>query len=560
MKNKNLLLLTLASLGMLASCGENSSIAPSTSSAKEETSSVVSSETNSSEEDSSNEVSSTSVTPSKLDISDVIDGFASLKVKITIEDLAIYDLYGKNSFSMEFYDEESKSYIKDGGYVEIKDKGVWSYEYDEETKKPVITSCAYAGNTENTLVDAVDFYSYIAQIGSDQYCEKWTGEDGTFTTKDEDMITVIADLAGYSEVTPYGLIPEEIKVTTTEDKAFFEGSFDYQGKKYPVSFTAENLGNNANAEVTGLISDPVLPTFTAFDKYDVDAMKTLVGEELPFCNKFTNYSYSYVDDIDGDYISDIFVFEDYKAGNIIDDYAKLLTDKNWVAGEKEIDADYGDTFLTLKKEVNAATSSKGASGYAIELQFIGVESLKARDTLLGSNLAGLNPYGIFSITGGTYQDELDLNSVTKINTFLALLDDAEGNDVIPALNFAPYCPSEIKLVDDTEQMNEQFGTTYDAYYTIDGKFSSDNDAMAAISAWLADLTAANYAYQEGYNDGTFTSAEAAWSSENCVEVMLADETFAAVGGVDIYIDLGTFNDSTFEYDKGDGSFTILITA
>lgn len=578
MKNKKSLLLSIVSLGMLVACGGNTSSvagsADATSSTETSTSSVAAStedtssvtsaydEDASSKEESSQEASSSveessqkassSVAPANLDITDVIDAFAEYKAKVVIEDFAIYNLFGASAFEILSFDETANAYVFDGGYLELTDNGVWEYAYDTNNK-PVIVDCVFAGNTDDSFVDAgMSFYEAAATIGADTYADKWEEDDDGFITDDEDTIAAVCTLAGYGTYAEYGYVPEYITVTTDDTSATFEGQITIGTKTVDVTFTAENLGTNANADVAALIANPTLPTFTAFTTEQKADMTAIIGEVIPFSNKFTAYSAFATDDDDMDGTDDIFYFDDYKAGNIIDDYATLLT--GWTAGEKETDADLGVVSQEFRKQLTAATDTKGATGYSVTLQFHPKTYFEAYDAYYGTNEAAFYPYGIFSVIGAAYEDEVVYDTVEKINKLLATVDKTDGTDAVPALNFGTLTPTKIDLSDLTD-LAIAYGAAEVCYYSIRGNFDTDANAVAAIKTWVTDLTTAGYANVD--TTATGTAAET-WETEKTITLLLNDSAFT--DGMMVSINLGEFDSDTKTYVPGTGAFSIMILA
>ena len=559
---KKKLLLTIASLGLLASCGANTSsvaesspldnsVATSSTTDSTNTSYGDASSTLDSADNSSKENSSSAPVVSDLDITDVIDGLAEFRAKIVVEDV-IYNLYGKDVCEILAFDDEKADYEFAEGYVATPNDGVWSYGLDTNGN-PVLDTCMFGGHTDNTFVDAgLELYVGVSAIASDTYAEKWEDDDGGFITDDEDTITAVANIAGYGLYAQYGYMPELVTVTTTPTTATFEGEMTVMGQTINVGFTVENLGTNTNTAAEALLVNPTIPTFTEFTDDHKLYMEYLVGQELPFCDKLTAYSQVYLDDEDGDNYYDTFKIEDYRSGNIIDNYGALLT--GWTAGDKKIDPDTTVVKQEFTKLLEPATETEGAIYACVDFTYLPYAYLEMYDNYYGENQAPLNPNGIFMLAAGMYQEKIAVDTVDKVNTFLGGIDKQDTTDAIPAFG-ATFTPNNIDLEDLTADASAHDGLNYVAYFDITGSFATDADAIAALKTWIADLVAAGY----GHSNAQITDPAAdVFESEGSVTLVMKDAAFQY--GVYIYINLGEYDYDTMEYVTGNGAFDIGVVA
>ena len=556
---KKKLLLTIASLGLLASCGANTSsvtesspldnsVATSSTTDSTNTSYGDASSTHDSADNSSKENSSSAPVVSDLDITDVIDGLAEFRAKIVLEE-GIYDLFGKDACEISMFDDKVNDYVFSAGYVALPDDGVWEYEKDA-TGAIVLVNCLFGSSTDNSFVDGeLPFYQAVNILASDTYAEKWEDDEGGFITDDEDTIAAVAEIAGYGTFVEYGYAPEYITVTTTPTTATFEGEISYNNETITLGFTLENIGTNANTEVEAFIANPTIPTMTEFGEEIKFYMDYFVDQELPFCNKLTAYSTFYADDADEDQQYDTFVYEDYRSGNIIDDYAALMT--GWTAGDKTVNPNTTAITQEFKKEVVAATDLTGAQGYYVEFTFLPTTYFQAYDAYYGSNMAALYPKGIFSINAGVYEDEVVLDTVAKVNLFLAQFKKQDTTAAIPALGDT-FTPSTIVLNDYTAMASSMLQVQFAAYCQIVGKFATDADATAALKTWIADLVAAGFAEANGATDPAADIFETAGT----LELFMEDPAFTE--GISITITLGEYDSTSREYVTGSGAFEIAL--
>lgn len=556
---KKKLLLTIASLGLLASCGANTSsvtesspldnsVATSSTTDSTNTSYGDASSTLDSTDNSSNENSSSGPAVSNLDITDVIDGLAEFRAKIVLEG-GIYDLFGKDACEISTFDDKANDYVFSAGYVALPNDGVWGYKKDD-TGAIELVECLFGGSTDNSFVDAeLPVYQGVNVLASDTYAEKWEDDEDGFITDDEDTIAAVANIAGYGAYVEYGYAPEFITVTTTPTTATFEGEISYNNKTITLGFTLENIGTNTNTAVEAFIANPTIPTMTEFGEEIKFYMDYFIDQELPFCNKLTAYSTFYADDADDDQQYDTFVYEDYRSGNIIDDYAALMT--GWTAGDKTVDPDTTAITQEFKKEVVAATDLTGAQGYYVEFIFLPVTYFQAYDAYYGSNMAALYPKGIFSINAGVYEDAVVLDTVAKVNLFLAQFEKQDKTAAIPALGDT-FTPSTILLNDYTDFATSLLQEQYAAYCQIVGKFDTDADATAALKTWIAGLVAAGYAEANGATDPAADIFETAGT----LKLFMEDPAFTE--GVSITITLGEYDSTSKGYVKGSGAFEIAL--
>jgi hypothetical protein len=176
---------------------------------------------------------------------------------------------------------------------------------------------------------------------------------------------------------------------------------------------------------------------------------------------------------------------------------------------------------------------------------------QAYDAYYGSNMAALYPKGVFSIKAGVYEEEVVLDTVAKVNLFLAQFEKQDKTAAIPALGDT-FTPSTILLNDYTDLATSLLQVQFAAYCQIVGKFATDADATAALKTWIADLVAAGFAEANGATDPAADIFETAGT----LELFMEDPAFTE--GISITITLGEYDSTSREYVTGSGAFEIAL--
>ena len=517
------LLLTMTALGLLTSCGMNTS----------------------SEADLSLDdflVDQTDIT--EVDFDQVIQAFKNYNVEAIVKTgkhRVCYELHGKEAYEVFTYDENAKRYILDEAYAALGKEGLWSYCYDEENK-PVLMDCLSGGHSDNVFVNMnVPCYESMTILGSDESASSWKEFNGVYYTEDVATLAAIIRLSNLDEtiVDSY----QDVMLTLSETTAQIEVTYTKIGDVetlYHFLVELNNIDCNVSNDIESMIADPVLPDFHAYTLEQKEAMGQCLGEELPFSDQFTACSSYHVEEIEHTWFNDlkyhenyIFTFEDYHSGNIIDDYAALLVD--YTAGEKITDPDTLVVSQTFEKMLPA--KKENIIGYQICLTYQPNDHLERSGSYGEEPLTELFPEGIFTLQARALVDQVAL-----LNRIMRTLSIKAGAQ-LPQFDPSSFNPIKV----DCNYLRK----TYPKKFTIEGTFLTDLEATTALKAWIDDLEEFGY-----FSLGHAESSADVFENEGAIKMFESGSRVLDYFSIDIH--LGSYDEVSQGYITGSGAFEIVI--
>ena len=586
-KKMKTLVFALLTAGLLTACGEKPSVAPD---------STDSAEVNSGQQAGKGSEAPITEGGHGGHTSQEESVSSSAKEEVTIEDF-LYNLSSthraniKNTYysidylgddAMYFNAFHSKYASKQGGYVSLGDKGLWTFDKAEDTKAFELGSLIYAAMPTDTsgkqldLSDALSYYEPMVNFADS--VDSWSpvkGYNSIYTIDETDAaneaaLKAIAGLESYIDDSNYVYKATKVKMAVTDNHT---AEISCKVLKYKASTTTElysTLTPSSRLKITlagtdtvdGLddfLANPVIPAYTDWGS-DVKAdFSAIFGSNftLPFVTGLTR-GYQLQDDNDGKGNVTQMQIVDLLSGDLTTAFTAALTADSWINdGTQESN---GMTIYTFHKVITAQddTAKTGEKDAIVEFAFTPSASTKS---------PALYPNGEFMVYATVQEQAYLVKGLDKVNTTLATILKADKTAALPALNFGTATASDLTLGDYTVAANTQFakyGITVSYYWEITGSFADGATALTATTTWLNDLTTAGYAAEADdtttttggdTSDTTATATPAeTLASENSVEVSLTDTAFKALGA--LYVDISLTVDKTTKARTG--AFTIII--
>lgn len=589
MKNKTLLL--LASVALLAGCGRTSSTEIETSATEE--SSVVSSveeEINNGStggKNSSSKDSSTKESSSKESSVVITDKLAAFFDNLSDKRAKVKNLYGTSSsyFSMEFYGEDgyfftgSHSKYKDmtGGVLNIPSQGVWKVVKDSN-KNLVLDGLYQVANATDWTKVNTEYTGYYQSFDSFvKSYDLWESDKNAYVVDEEseeaasfldDLPGLARYLDGYSYGNQGSFNPSENRKVIASNVSM---SIDSKATKAVITFDADvyegetrNGAWSGKVEITadGSYSTPAemtalqtagIPDLTAWPTDVTTVFDAILGEQIPFVDGISGAAYFYMPD------ASTLTLQDPFSGDLTSDFQAVMTsqamaDLGWAASGAPVTRQ-GMTTAEYERVVKASSDTNVAVSNVVTTVFFDAAYFT------NTEYDGLYPNGVFFVDFAHKIADPAANNVAQTSDFMSYVKKADGTTAIPALNFGSTTIESLTFDDLTADQSDAYSQYYgrdiifSCWYELEVKCATDEDAKAAVSAWLADIAAAGFV---NASDSTQTLVET-FTATGTVVAGLADSNFVNFQqGLIIEIDLGKYNTTTQVYDTGSGYFSVKI--
>ncbi len=590
MKKKYLL---LASVALLAGCGNKTSSPDIVTSATGEDSSVVSSEGELNTSSSTKTSSGTNTSSTKE--SSVSSSVVTDKLGTFFENLAehrgkVHNKYGTKSsyFTMEFYGEDgyfftgNHSKYKDltGGVLNVPDNGVWKVVKDDNKNLVLDSLYQVANSTDFTTVETeyTGYYQAFDTFVGSEDC--WVKNGNTFTIDEEDeanalLLDDLPGLARYLDGYSYGnqgsFTPDDTRkiiasnVSMSINSSATVAAITFEAKVYSGETLNGTWPGNLEITADGTYTTPAemtaiqaagIPDLTAWPTEVQNAFTALLGEQIPFVDGVSGAaSFSMLD------ATTIQMLDPF-CGNLLNDLntamtSQTMTDLGWAVSVAPTALGDGRTAAMYKRALKAGTDTTVEIANSVIAYFYDATYFD------GSASAGLYPNGMFRIVFRNAKADPAENNVAQMSDYMSYVKKADGTSAIPALNFGTTTIESMTFTDMTADMSEYYTQQYQqtinftCYYELVGKCATDADAKTAISTWLADLTTAGFTNLDSATD----TLAATWESAGVINAGLADTAFTIfTNGMLVMVNLGQYNSTSKSYVTGSGYFEIIIGA
>lgn len=509
-------------------------------------------EGNSSLDSTSSSSSSSTPTVKKIrDIYDVIEGLDSYEFAINFTESErdyTYNFYGDSACSIE-YTSSSKSAFT--GVIDTKNDGVWTVKQTDDGYS--LDQCVSMGNVYSTIAATcfdADIYSYVDVITEDEDAIKWmddASDNSLYTTDDKNIVLALIGLSQYGyyleNYSKYVSFKDDFSLLIQEDYSVsIQGTFTitYNSKSadFDVDYVISKLGSNSNASFLAL-ADATIPSVSSFSSDMKQAMKDLLGEELPYYDGFTNY---YTDIIDDDSIA----YVDLKSGNVVSEYGALLLEACYeLSEEDEASDDYAG--LVYSKVITEGSATTLEVSNEISLVYMSSDYMTAKQ---GEEYGEYYVNGYFciemSVVTASIPESDDYNT---INGYL------NGFIPVPKFSFDTTALKSISFVDYTEMYNLYMSymgySSYmvTAYYIIEGKFDTEANAVTNLNSWISSLLSSSFTIYSKYTT----------NADGKLKTTGDKSEFIKNSSIDVSISMtGEDTDSTSSTVNPSGDFSITI--
>ena len=369
----------------------------------------------------------------------------------------------------------------------------------------------------NPNVGLANIYDLVAE---NLFLGTWVKDNGVpnrYKNNDTNVIAVGCNFTGYVD-SSWFVAPSEIIADATAEQIVFTVNFqtyfidegDTQTVDGICTITLKNVGTTANEYISAYINNPT-KTYSVKTRWDADDAVLFNNYFAQFIPSFpTGLGYAVSMDTKETYNGVDFYLTDYTSGNLTSSYLAVLKNTDG------FEAVEGNNKLVRKVEVNEELGKK--TTWEIEVGYQAPET-----EYYGRTIGYFYPQGIFQIKFHCRTTNVSINTLAQLNQYIT---DIGAAYLIPLLPFGEEVTQVSNFDDRTENMKQLYGDYYLLYTSTTPTIKLHISSYAAAKADMQ--TYKNLLVERGYtlitSDGTgiMNCTNTTWNDDYQSFVMISD--------------------------------------